>query len=170
VRRRLDGLLRLAPTVAIVFLLAQPVFWWAQRRRRPKTETKRQQLLVQSHKIHRIVLPRTRSAPGSLIRRYSAEIASKPKACVSDVTGILAAGDPLAAMVLSYVDDPEIELRPDDPVAESRANTWYYGLPSGGFDIGAVAATLEHVFRQLSKRQNGTTPSGQARCAGWLGV
>ena len=93
---------------------------------------------------------------------------------MSGGTGDFAGGDPLAALVLSYLDDREIELRPDDPVAESRANTWHYALPAAGFDIGAVAATLEHVFRHLSKRQNGQPgtfycwydeQAGQLRCS-----
>jgi hypothetical protein len=119
-------------------------------------------------------MPRTTGAPGSLISRCSAAIASKPEANVFDVTGDSAPDDPLAAMVLSYLDDPDIGLRPDDPVAESRANTWCYSLPTGGFDVAAVAATLAHVFRQLSTRQNSRTgtfycwydeQAGQLRCS-----
>jgi hypothetical protein len=93
---------------------------------------------------------------------------------MSDVTEGPAADDPLAVMVLSYLDDPEIELRPDDSVAEARANTWHYGLPVGGFHLGAVAAALKYVFAQLSKRQNGEpgtfycwydVQAGQLRCS-----
>lgn len=68
-----------------------------------------------------------------------------------DSAGDMATGDPLALMVLSYLDDPEIELRADDPEAERRRNTWHYSLPVD-FDVTAVAAALEHVVRQLSKR------------------
>ncbi len=92
---------------------------------------------------------------------------------MSPATGDVAAGDPLAGMVLSYLDDSEIELRPDDPEAECRMNTWHYSLPIG-FDLAAVAAALEHVVRQLSKRHRGRSgtfycwydeQAGQLRCS-----
>ena len=65
------------------------------------------------------------------------------------------AGDPLAELVMSYLDDHEVELRPDDTVREARVNTWAYGLPVGGFDVSAVAAALELVARRLSERLDG---------------
>jgi hypothetical protein len=70
------------------------------------------------------------------------------------VVGLIsgAAHDPLADMVSSYLDDPEIELRADDPKAEHRLNTWHYSAPAG-FDPAAVAAALDHVVRQLSQRR-----------------
>jgi hypothetical protein len=92
---------------------------------------------------------------------------------MSDAAGDVAAGDPLAVMVLSYLDDLEIELRPDDPIVEHCANTWHYGLPAG-FDVGIVVATLGHVVRQLSERHHdrpGTfycwydEQAGQLRCS-----
>jgi hypothetical protein len=92
---------------------------------------------------------------------------------VSDAAGDVAVVDPLAAMVLSYLDDREIELRPDDPKAEHRANTWRCGLPAR-FDVSAVASTLGHVVRQLSERQYGRPgtfycwydeQAGQPRCS-----
>jgi hypothetical protein len=87
--------------------------------------------------------------------------------------GDVAAGDPSAVMVLPYLDDPEIELRPDDPGVEHRVNTWHYSLPVG-FDLNAVAAALEYVVRHLSKRHRvrpGTfycwydEQAGQLRCS-----
>lgn len=78
-----------------------------------------------------------------------------------------------AAMILSDLEDPEIELRADDPEAEHRTNTWHYSLPSG-FDRTAVAAALEHVVRHLSKRYRGRPgtfhcwydeQAGQLRCS-----
>lgn len=83
-------------------------------------------------------------------------------------------GDPLAELVLSYLDDHEVELRPDDTVREARVNTWAYGLPVGGFDVSAVAAALELVARRLSERLNGRRgtfycwydeQAGQLRCS-----
>ena len=93
---------------------------------------------------------------------------------VPGVTGGSVPDDPLAAMVLSYLDDPEVRLRPDDPMAEVRGNTWHYGVPAGTFNKSAVAAVLEHVIRQLSTRQNGypgtfycwyDEQAGQLRCS-----
>jgi hypothetical protein len=92
---------------------------------------------------------------------------------MSHAAGDMTAGDPLAVMVLSYLDDPEIELRPEDPEVEPQVNTWHYSLPIG-FDPVAVAAVLEHVVRQLSKRhlsRPGTFycwydgQAGQLRCS-----
>ena len=43
--------------------------------------------------------------------------------------------EPLAAMVLSYVDDDEVGLLPDDPVTEARRNTWWYSIRAGFVDV-----------------------------------
>jgi hypothetical protein len=79
------------------------------------------------------------------------EVPRNSEMSMSHAASDVAAGDPLTVMVLSYLDDPEIKLRADDPDAERRVNTWHYSLPVG-FDLTAVAAALEHVVRQLSKR------------------
>jgi hypothetical protein len=67
----------------------------------------------------------------------------------------LSAEDPLALLVLSYLDDLEIELRPQNLALEPQLNTWHYSIPEGGFDPSAVSAALQHVARQLSKRSSG---------------
>ncbi|MFB9331551.1 hypothetical protein [Actinoplanes octamycinicus] len=92
---------------------------------------------------------------------------------MSHASGDVAASDPLAVMVLSYLDDPEIDLHADNPEVERRLNTWHYSLPIG-FDLAAVAAALQHVVRQLSKRHSGRPgtfycwydeQAGQLRCS-----
>lgn len=67
------------------------------------------------------------------------------------MAGSASSGDPLAAVVSTYLADPEVGLRPEDPAAELRANTWHYEAPAG-FDVEVVAAMLRHVAEGLSSR------------------
>lgn len=57
-----------------------------------------------------------------------------------------------ADMVRSYLDDPEVALRPEDPVQESRLNTWGYSLGGGPVDVEAIVTALDFVRRGLRRR------------------
>jgi hypothetical protein len=82
----------------------------------------------------------------------------------------------LAAMVLSYLDDPEVTLVPDDPGREHLLNTWRYGVPAGGVVVDAVVTALVAVGDELRRRfASGVGPAvfyawydeqaGQLRCS-----
>ncbi|MEV0454060.1 hypothetical protein [Catellatospora methionotrophica] len=58
----------------------------------------------------------------------------------------------LAEMVRSYLDDPEVALRPADPTREARLNTWGYGLDGRPVDVEATVAALDAVRRGLADR------------------
>lgn len=80
--------------------------------------------------------------------------------------------DPLAELVLSYLDDLEIALHPHHSWREEGTNLWAYVIPADGFDARAVAAALDHVAQQLSERFTAGTfyawydePAGQLRCS-----
>jgi hypothetical protein len=83
--------------------------------------------------------------------------------------------EPLAAMVLSYLDDNEVGLLPDDPVTEARRNTWCYSVGAGSVDVPAVVAALKVVAAALRQRLathgSGTfyawydQQAGQLRCS-----
>jgi hypothetical protein len=83
--------------------------------------------------------------------------------------------EPLAAMVLSYLDDDEVGLLPDDPVTEARRNTWWYSVRTGSVDVPAVVAALDVVAAALRRRpathRSGTfytwydQQAGQLRCS-----
>jgi hypothetical protein len=136
----------------------------------PKTETKRQQLPVQSRKIHCIALPRTRSAPGSLIRRYSAEIASKPEACVSDVTRVW----PRLIRWLPWSCRTWTTPRSNC----GRMTRWPSPGRTRGTTVCRPAGSTSALLPQRSNTSSGSCrkggmkqhQSGQARCAGRLGV
>ena len=83
--------------------------------------------------------------------------------------------EPLAAMVLSYLDDNEVGLLPDDPVTEACRNTWWYSIGAGSVDVPAVVAALQVVAAALGQRLathgSGTfyawydQQAGQLRCS-----
>ncbi|GHJ47032.1 hypothetical protein Cs7R123_43740 [Catellatospora sp. TT07R-123] len=57
----------------------------------------------------------------------------------------------LAEMVRSYLDDPEVALRPDELEREIRLNTWRYGV-CGPVDVEATVMALDVVQRELRRR------------------
>nr|MDT0656402.1 hypothetical protein [Micromonospora sp. DSM 115978] len=81
----------------------------------------------------------------------------------------------LAAMVLSYLDDDEVALLPDDPVTEVRLNTWSYSVGAGTVNVPAVVAALDVVAaalrQRLATRSSGTfyawydEQAGALRCS-----
>jgi hypothetical protein len=86
------------------------------------------------------------------------------------------ADDSLVDLVLSYLDDDEVAMTPDDLAAEVRANTWGYAIPAGRVDVPAVGTALERVVTglraRLSRRgETGTfyswydVQAGQLRCS-----
>ncbi|BCJ39029.1 hypothetical protein Athai_65320 [Actinocatenispora thailandica] len=86
------------------------------------------------------------------------------------------AGDSLAALVLSYLDDEDVALTPGDPAAETRTNTWGYAVPPEQIDVPAVGSALSQVASELGGRLSrrgevGTCyawydeQAGQVRCS-----
>lgn len=83
--------------------------------------------------------------------------------------------EPLEALVLSYLDDDEVGLLPDDPVTEARRNTWWYSVGMGSVNVPAVVAALNVVAETLRQRLathcSGTfyawydQQAGQLRCS-----
>jgi len=78
-----------------------------------------------------------------------------------------------AALVLSYLEDDDVALAPQDLDHECRTNTWCYDVPPGPTDVPAVVSALQLVHRELSQRL--TSPgtfyawhdkqAGQLRCS-----
>lgn len=81
----------------------------------------------------------------------------------------------LAEMVRSYLQDDDVDLLPDDPVAEVRRNTWGFHADTARVDVLEVVTALNFVAGSLRKRfadqGSGTfyawydEQAGQMRCS-----
>ena len=68
----------------------------------------------------------------------------------------------LADHVRSYLEDDDVELRPDDPDSEARTNTWAYTVDgSNPEQTAAVVAALRDVADGLRLRLQNSTVRGK---------
>jgi hypothetical protein len=71
----------------------------------------------------------------------------------------------LADLVRAYLEDGEVALRPDDSVAEARANTCCFAVAGVQLDVAAVLAALIDVAAEIRRRLTGQ--SGPATFYAW---
>ena len=82
----------------------------------------------------------------------------------------------LADLIRSYLEDADVALRPDDPVAEVRLNTWHFSVATVHVDIAAVLSALIDVTTEIRRRLSGRPgpatfyawydeQAGQLRCS-----
>jgi hypothetical protein len=82
----------------------------------------------------------------------------------------------LADLVRSYLDDAGVALRPNDPVAEARLNTWCFSVATAQVDVAEVLTALIDVTTELRRRLSGRPgpatfyawydeQTGQLRCS-----
>jgi hypothetical protein len=82
----------------------------------------------------------------------------------------------LADLVRSYLDDADVALRPDDPVAEARLNTWCFSVATANIDVAEGLTALIDVTTEIRRRLSGRPgpatfyawydeQTGQLRCS-----
>lgn len=82
----------------------------------------------------------------------------------------------LAELVRSYLNDADVELRPDDPAAEARLNTSCFSVATAQIDVAEVLTALVDVATGIRKRLSGhpgpatfyawyDEQAGQLRCS-----
>lgn len=82
----------------------------------------------------------------------------------------------LADLVRSYLEDSDVALRPDEPLAEVRLNTWCCSVAGARVDVAAVLTALDDVTAELRRRLAGAPgpasfyawydeQAGQLRCS-----